>query len=121
MDDLAEIRQDNLDRLICDRGESNNVFAEAVGMNAGTIRNARRGNQPLSDKSCVKIVTKLGLPQDHFDGDNRTGDKPEKKRKRGTIATKMVTIRFEGDSFNVSVEVNEKKARSMIMGLLHDG
>ena len=119
-DELKLIRKDNLDRLIHSRGENAEEFGKSSGMAGGTVRNARSGANILSDKSCSKIVAALDLAPDYFDIDNRTGDKPEKKRKTGTVATKMVTIRFEGDSFNVSVEVNEKKARQMIMSLLHE-
>lgn len=120
-EDLKLIRADNLERLICERGETNALFGKATGMKASTLGSARNHTNALSSKSCLTIIEALNLPAGYFDIDNRTGDRPEKKRKRGTIATKMVTIRFEGDSFNVSVEVNEKKARTMIMGLLHDG
>lgn len=118
--DLKLIRADNLDRLMHERGESAAEFSIKTNMNPGTVGTARRGDQ-FSDKSCEKITAALGLDKDFFDVDRRTGDKPEKKKKRGTIETKMVTIQFQGDTFNVSVEVTEKKAREMIMGLLHDG
>ncbi len=119
-EELKLIRQDNLDRLVCERGESNTQFCRATDLKTSSMGRARAGHAYLSDKACLKIITALALTEGYFDVDNRTGDRPEKKRKSGTIATKMVTIRFEGDSFNVSVEVNEKKARQMIMSLLHE-
>ena len=117
-DDTVLIRADNLDRLICERSTTNKEFSVVIGMNNGTLGTARRGEQ-FSDKTRDKIIAGLDLPEDYFDIDRRTGDKPEKKQKRGTPATKMTSVRFEGDSFNVTVEVTEKKAREMIMGLLH--
>ena len=119
-DDMKDIRQDNLERLVCDRGDNNKTFCEATGLKSSSLGRIRNGHGYLSDKSVQKIVESLALAEGYFDVDNRTGDRPVKQKKSGTIETKMVTIRFEGDAFNVSVEVNEKKARQMIMSLLHE-
>lgn len=119
-DEANAIRVDNLNRLIYSKKLNNRTFSDLAGVKPSGLGRARSGKGYMSDKMCGKIIETLNLAEDYFDIDNRTGDEPVKQKKSPPAVSKMVTIQFQGDSFNVSVEVNESKARQMIMSLLHE-